>query len=190
MLEWLDGQLAEQMAKLKASDRALAEYREQHHAQSLDEKQNLLRPQFTKVTEDANRAAAQRYQKEVLYNRAKTMTAEAGAQDSSIAARNPTLAALNGDVAGLEEERVQLAQRHGAKHPTLQAMDAKIAETRQRRDAEYATTVESLKHDYDAAVREERAVAAQLGAVKSDVVSSEKKGVRYSVLEAEAKTTQ
>src|SRR5262245_50604641 len=190
MLEWLDGQLAEQMAKLKASDRALAEYREQHHAQSLDEKQNLLRPQFTKATEDANRAAAQRYQKEVLYNRARALTPEAAAQVASIAAQNPTLASLNGDLAGLEQQRVQLAQRYGAKHPTLQAMDGEIDEARKRRDAEYAKTLESLKHDYDAAVREERAVAAQLGAVKSDVVSSEKKGVRYSVLEAEAKTTQ
>jgi capsular exopolysaccharide synthesis family protein len=190
MVEWLDEQVADQLKKVTASERALAEYREKQHAPSLDEKQNLVSPRWNKLSDDAARATANRFEKESSYTRAKSTSPERAAELPSLVARNPALQSLNARLTDLELERSRLAERYGDKHPAIQTIAANILDARRQRDAEIAKALQSLKNDYEVAVREERAVTNSLGVAKSDLIDSGRKNVHYSVLESEAKTVQ
>jgi len=161
MVDWLDEQLADQLNKVRASERKLAEYRESQSAPTLDQQQNIVTPRLKKLGDDSIRAAAKRLEKEVLYKRVKAMPPDSAADVLPLVAHSASLKALNAELRGLEQERAQLAQRYGEKHPAIQAFDTRLAETRRRRDAEFHVVLQSLENDYKAAVLEERSVAVE-----------------------------
>jgi capsular exopolysaccharide synthesis family protein len=188
MVDWLDEQLADQLNKVRASERKLAEYRESQTAPTLDEHQDIVTPRLNKLSDDALRAAARRLEKESMYKRVKAMPPDSAADILPIVAHNESLKTLNAELRSLEQEHAQAAERYGDKHPAMQSIATRLTETRRRRDAELDIVLQSLENDYQTAVLEERSVNERLGAVKADIADAQKADVRYRVLEAEANT--
>jgi uncharacterized protein involved in exopolysaccharide biosynthesis len=66
MIEWLDKELVKQQQKVEDSERALADYREQKNAMSLDDKQNIVLVRLNKLNDDVMMARWRRGQKQAV----------------------------------------------------------------------------------------------------------------------------
>jgi len=68
-LEWLSQELARQKNLVESSERAMAQYREDQNALSLEDRQNIVIARLNQLNDAATRARANRAQKESLYRR-------------------------------------------------------------------------------------------------------------------------
>ena len=68
-LEWLAEELTRQKQTVEASERAMALYREQQNALSLEDRQNIVISRLNQLNDAATRARTVRAQKEALYRR-------------------------------------------------------------------------------------------------------------------------
>src|SRR5207244_13272722 len=67
-LQWLTEEVAKQQSVVQASERMLAEYRENQNAISLEDRQNIIVSRLNQVNDAASHARTNRIQKEALYN--------------------------------------------------------------------------------------------------------------------------
>jgi capsular exopolysaccharide synthesis family protein len=193
MLEWLDKELQNQQKKVEDSERALAEYRDKENAMSLDDKQNIVVSRLNALNDAVTRAKMLRVQKETAYSQIKPMLA-AGAVVSPdalpINVQNVQMQTAKGRLTELQQQKVQLSQKYGDKHPQILNINAQIADTQRQLDLETAKALNSVKNDYDSAVLEERTYAQNLEAAKADAQDLSKKSVGYNVMEREAKSNR
>src|SRR6185369_10481837 len=66
-LQWLTEEVAKQQNVVQASERMLAEYRENQNALSLEDRQNIIVSRLNSVNDAAARARTNRIQKEALF---------------------------------------------------------------------------------------------------------------------------
>src|SRR5206468_8479413 len=67
-LQWLTEEVGKQQNVVQASERMLAEYRENKNALSLEDRQNIIVSRLNQVNDASSRARTARIQKEALYN--------------------------------------------------------------------------------------------------------------------------
>src|SRR5918995_2241765 len=67
-LQFLSEEIKKQQAKVEASERAMAEYRETNNALSLEDRQNTVVANLTQVNDQYTRTRTERIQKEAMYN--------------------------------------------------------------------------------------------------------------------------
>jgi len=193
MLEWLGKELANQQAKVEASERALAEYRDKQNAMSLDDKQNIVVSRLNALNDAFTRAKMVRVQKETQYSLIKPLLAVGSgvAPDSlPITIQNTQIQTLKARLTDLQQQKVQLSQKYGDKHPSILNVNAQIADTQRQLDLETAKALQTVKNDYDSALLEERTYGQNLEAAKADAQDLSKKSVGYNVMEREAKSNR
>src|SRR5262249_20064221 len=71
--DWLSQRLAEQRKLVEASEGALQQYREEHDAVSLEERQNIVVQKLADLNAAVTRAKTERIQKEAAYNQVRTL---------------------------------------------------------------------------------------------------------------------
>jgi capsular exopolysaccharide synthesis family protein len=189
MLEWLQKELDKQLKKVQDSDQALATYREKQNAMSLDDKQNIVTQRLTAINDALIKARTEKIQKESLYNQLKALS---GASVEAVPAvvGSAQVQALKGKMSELVREKTRLEDRYGTKHPALQANAAQIQDTQRQIEMETAKAVQTIKNDYETAVLQERTLASNLEAAKSDAQDLSRKSVGYNVMEREARSNR
>jgi hypothetical protein len=70
-LEWLTRELVAQQTKVEESERAMAQYREDQQALSLEERQNIVVARLNQLNDAVTRVKTNRVQKEALYDQIK-----------------------------------------------------------------------------------------------------------------------
>ena len=186
-LQWLTQEVAKQQSVVQASERMLAEYRENQNALSLEDKQNLIVSRLNQVNDAASRARTSRIQKEALYN--QVMAAKDRESLSTIAA-NPFVQQLKAHIGELERDRVRLAERYGEKYPDLQRVNGQIADAERQLDEEIDKNVQAIKADYQAALDEEKQLGNDLEGQKVQATDLNRKSIDYSVLQREAESNR
>jgi capsular exopolysaccharide synthesis family protein len=190
-LDWLSDELGKQQEKVEASERALAEYREQQNALSLAERQNIVVSSLNQMNDAVTRAKANRMQKQTLYQQLKDVdVASAPADTFPAILQNPVIQEHKSQLAALERERAKLSERYGEKHPEIVRIGASIADVTARLRQETAKVIESIANDYRSARAEENMLAGSLEAQKQAAMDLDKKSVNYSVLEREAQSNR
>jgi capsular exopolysaccharide synthesis family protein len=189
MLEWLQKELDKQLKKVQDSDQALATYREKQNAMSLDDKQNIVSQRLRAINDALINARTEKIQKESLYNQLKALS---GASVEAVPAvvGSAQVQALKGKMSELVREKTRLEDRYGTKHPALQANAAQIQDTQRQIEMETAKAVQTIKNDYETAVLQERTLASNLEAAKSDAQDLSRKSVGYNVMEREARSNR
>ena len=187
-LEWLQAELAKQQRKVEESERALAEYREKQNAMSLDDKQNVVISRYNKLNDDLVRTRTERAQKQALYDQVSAVAGNSPAALMPVVAQNPQVLAATTRLADLERQRSALLEKYGEKHPQVVANQTAIDEARAQVTAEMGKAVQSIRHDFETAVLQERTMARALDAAKADVQDLGRKSVDYNVMEREAKS--
>ena len=195
MLDWLDKELANQQKKVEESERALAEYRDKQNALSLDDKQNIVLSRLNTLNDAVTKARMDRVQKETQYVLIKPLLRGGVAVPVSpdvlpIVVQTGQMQHLKTRLAELQQQKVQLSARYGEKHPAMINVNAQMADNQRQLDLETSKALWSIKNDYDTAVLNERTLAQNLEAAKSDAQDLSRKSVGYNVMEREAKSNR
>ncbi len=186
-LQWLTEEVAKQQNVVQASERMLAEYRENQNALSLEDRQNIIVSRLNQVNDAASRARTTRIQKEALYNQV------VGAKDReslTMIAANPFVQQLKTRIVELQRDKVRLEERYGDKHPDVQRVNGQIIDAQRQLDAEIDKSVAAIKSDYQAALDEEKQLAKDLEGQKGQATDLNRKSIDYSVLQREAESNR
>jgi len=189
-LQWLTAELVRQKAKVEASEQALASYREDQNAISLQDTQNIVVARLNQLNDVATRAKTNRVQKESLYNQVKSIEASASADAIPAILENQYIQTVKAQLADLERERTNLMERYGERHPEMVRINAAIRDASRQLALEIAKAVDAIRNDYQAALAEEVSLSASLEEQKGAAMTLGRKSVSYSVLEREAQSNR
>ena len=186
-LQWLTEEVAKQQNTVQASERMLAEYRENQNALSLEDRQNIIVSRLNQVNDAAARARTNRIQKQALYNQVSTAKDR---ESLSAIASNPFVQQLKTRIGELQRDKVRLEERYGDKHPDVQRVNGQIDDVQRQLDAEVEKSVAAIKADYQAAMEEEKQLAGDLEGQKAQATDLNRKSIDYSVLQREAESNR
>jgi capsular exopolysaccharide synthesis family protein len=189
-LEWLSQELARQKTIVEASERAMAEYREEQDALSLEDRQNIVIARLNQLNDAATRARTNRAQKESLFNRLKSLGPNATGDSIPEILQNQYIQSFKTQLAELERRKALLSERYGDKHPEMLTINASIQDATRQLNIEIARAIEAIRHDYDSALLEERTLANALEEQKSIATDLDRKSVAYTVLQRDAQSNR
>jgi succinoglycan biosynthesis transport protein ExoP len=185
--DFLDQQLAEQRKKLESSEQALQAYRERNDLVSLEERQNIVVQRLEDLNAAVTRANASRIQKEAAYNQVKVALENPMAVDSIPAIlSNAFVQQQKTEVAQLQRQRAQLSEKLGPNHPDMVKMGLAIQNAEARIQAEIAQIVQAMRSEYEAALAEEKTLAATLNLQKQEAQNLNRTSIQYSVLQRDS----
>ena len=186
-LQFLTQEVAKQEQLVQASQRMLAEYRENQNALSLEDRSNVVGARLTQVNDAVARARTSRIQREAIYN--QVVNANDPANVSAVAASG-FVQQLKARIVDLERDRVRLAERYLPQHPEMQKINLQLTDANRQLQAEVQKIIDGIKTDYQQAQEEERQLSADLENQKAQAADLSRKNVDYSLLEREAESAQ
>ena len=189
-ITWLDEELERQRDRVEASERAMATYREQQNALSLQDSQNIVVARLNSLNDAVTKARTTLAQKESLYEQVKDLPPGEAPDTIPAVQQNSSVQSLKSHVADLERERANLAERYGERHPEIIKINAGIRDARRQLDAEIAKALEAIRNDYQTALAEERSLERSLDDQKGAAMALSRKNVSYTVLEREAQSNR
>ncbi len=188
---WLGEQLALERKKLEDSEQALQRYREKGDAVALEDRQNIVVQRLTDLNAAYTKARTDRFEKEALYNQLKNLQNDRTALDTFPAIlSNSFIQQLKSQLADLQRQHAQMADRLGEKHPDMIKLNLAIQSTEAKLDGEIAKVVQSVHNEFLSAQAQERSLAEALSAQKSDALSLNRTGIEYGVLRREAESNK
>ena len=184
-LEWISRELVTQQQKVESSERAMAEYRENQNALSLEERENIVVARLNQLNDAVTKAKTNRVQKEALYDQVRNL-GELSPDTIPAILQNPYIQAIKTQLAQLSREKATLQERYGDKYPDVLKVNASLQDASQQLRTETAKAVDAIRNDYQSALAEERTLADALEEQKSAAMDLNRKSVNYTVLEREA----
>jgi succinoglycan biosynthesis transport protein ExoP len=188
--EWLTGEVAKQAELMRASDMKLAEYKETQDATSLDSNQNIIVANLTASNEAATKARLDRISKEGLWRQIESASASNDVESITSVLGNPQIQNLRAQINIYQQDAARLADRYGERHPDRVKAQTTLANAERQLQDEIRKAVQNAKNEFDAAVRQERELQAQLNDSKSRATALGRKGVDYAVLLREAESNR
>jgi capsular exopolysaccharide synthesis family protein len=189
-INWLDQELERQRSRVEASERAMATYREQQNAMSLQDSQNIVVARLKSLNDAVTKARTTLAQKESLYDQVKGLSPGEAADTIPAVQQNNFIQSLKSHLADLERERANLAERYGERHPELIKVNAGVRDSQRQLESEVAKALEAIRNDYQTALAEERSLERSLEDQKGVVMTLSRKNVSYTVLEREAQSNR
>jgi capsular exopolysaccharide synthesis family protein len=188
---WLKERLAELRQQVSTSEGALQQYRERQDAVSLEDRQNIVVQKFAQLNEAVTSARTEKVGRETLYVQLQALQASGAPLDTfPPILSNPFVQTLKADLAGLQRERAQMADRLGELHPDMIKVQTAITSAERRLNAEMAKVAEGIRNDFKTAEARERGLIAALNAQKGEVLELNQKGIGYGALQRDASSTQ
>ena len=189
-LAWLSDELTRQKKLVESSERAMAQYREDQDALSLEDRQNIVIARLNQLNEAATRARTNRAQKESLYRRLESLGPSTSPDAIPGILQNSYIQTMKSQVSELERRKALLSERYGDKHPEILTINATIDDANRQLRLEMAKAVDSIRHDYESAMLEERTLATALEEQKDIATDLDRKSVAYTVLQRDAESNR
>lgn len=190
-LVWLSDEVTKQEKKVTEAESAMAKYREQQNALSLEDRQNIVVSRLNTLNDTATHARTTRLQKEAAYNQVKSIDPKSdGADTFPVISANPAVIEAKTRLNDLMADKARLSQRYLPGHPDLIKVEGQIENARNALIAQRARVIESAKNEYEAAVIEERSYAGQLESQKGAAMDLDRKSGGYLVLQRQAETNR
>lgn len=188
---WLNDRLADLRHQVEASQRALQDYREEKDAVSLEDRQNIVIQELAQLNTSVTAVRTERVEKQALYDQLVRLQESGRPLDTfPPILSNNFIQGLKADLAALQRERLQQAERLGHLHPEMVRLDTAIASAEQRLEAEMAKIVEGIQNEFRSARAREQALVATLEDQKREVLELNQKSIGYSALQRDAASTQ
>ena len=188
-LEWLSHEVIDQQKKVEASERAMAQYREDQNALSLEERQNIVVARLNQLNDAVTRAKTNRVQKEALYQQLKTV-GDLSADTIPAILETSSVQATKTRLADLQSAKAVMLERYGEKHPDVLRVNAALQDASRQLRRDLANAIEAVRNDYRSLLAQERTLAAALEAQKGEAIDLNRKRVGYTVLEREAQSNR
>jgi capsular exopolysaccharide synthesis family protein len=185
--DFLSRQLAEQRKKLESSEQALQAYRERNDLVSLEERQNIVVQRLEDLNSAVTKSNANRIQKEAAYNQVKVALENPAAIDSiPTILSNAFVQQQKTELAQLQRQRAQLSEKLGPNHPDMVKIELAIQNAETRIQAEISQIVQAMRSEYEAALAEEKTLAAALNQQKQEAQNLNRTSIQYSVLQRDS----
>lgn len=190
--DWLSERLTEQRKALEASEAALQAYRERNGAVSVADSSasNIVVQRLTDLNSALTKAKTERINKEALYNQLRSAESNGTLDSFPAVLSNDYIQKLRSDLADLQRQQAQLAERYGERHAEMIKIRTAIEIADAKLKGELGKVVESVKNEYLSAVGEERSLQSALDSQKTEALSLNRKGIEYGVLQREAESNK
>lgn len=185
--DFLSERLAEQRKAVEASESAVQDFKERNGAVSIDDGNSSIAIQrLTDLNGALIKAKTERINKEALYNQLKSVQASGGLDTFPAVLSNEYIQGLKGNLAELQRQQAQLADRYGDKHSEMIKVRTAIQTAEAKLNGEIGKIVQSVNNEYRAALAQEQSLQGALNAQRNEALGQGKVGVAYSVLQREA----
>jgi capsular exopolysaccharide synthesis family protein len=185
--DWLGARLAEQRKLVDASEQALQQYREQHDAIPLDDRQDVVVQKLGDLNAAVTRAKTTRIEKEGLYRQLQAAEANPALLDTFPAIlTNSFIQQLKAELSDLQRQYTLLSEKLDYKHPDIIKLKASIQLSQTKLNAEISKVVQSVKNEYQGAVVQESSLTAALNQQKGEALAANRKGIEYGILARDA----
>jgi capsular exopolysaccharide synthesis family protein len=189
--DWLAARMKEQRDAVEKSEEALQRYREQTGAVALEDRQNIVIQRLTELNAAVTRARTDRIEKEAVYDQVRNLQADSAAIDTvPQILGNAFIQQQKAELANLQRQRAQMAEKLGAKHPDMVKLATAIETTQKRIEAEIQKVVLALRNDYEAALSNERALQAALNQQRQEAQELNRAAIQYGQLERDAEANR
>jgi capsular exopolysaccharide synthesis family protein len=189
--ESLNQRLAELRKDVSSSQGAIQRYREQKDAVSLGDQGNIVVQKLAQLNTAVTAARMERLERQTLYEQLKKIQQSGTPLDTfSPILSNGFVQGLKAELALLQRERAQLAERLGDAHPDMIKVNTSIAAAERRLSEEMAKIVEGVENDYRAAQTREKGITEALESQKQEVLELSQKSIGFNALQRDAASTQ
>lgn len=184
---WLTAQLEEQRKLVEDSEARLQQYKEQHNAGSVDDKQNIVVQKLNAINQQLVEARIDRMGKEANDKTLEDLRQRGQPLDSFPAVMaSPVVQKLKADLAQRESERARLSTQYGPAYPVMQNLSRQIDAARQDLASEIDKVVGSIHAEFVAAKQKEDGLQQSLDAQQRESLGLDRKMLDYAQLEREA----
>lgn len=186
---WLSERVVALRGQLETSERVLAEHRAKHNLVTA-QAGTLAEQQASEINTQLVAARAQTVEKRAQYEQAQR-TLEGGAGIESVAAvvNSPAIVGLRTQAAELGRQEADLLTRYGPEHPSVVKLRAERADIRRQISQEVARVVQTLKTDYDFALKKEQSLETSLREL-TGANSNDQAVIRLRELERDAQANR
>jgi capsular exopolysaccharide synthesis family protein len=188
--EWLAQQLAEQRTDVESAEARLQQYREQNDALSLEDHQNIVVQKLTDLNAAVTHAKTERLQKESMYRQLVDVQHDRAALDTFPAIlSNAYIQQQKAELATLQRQQVQLAEKYGDKHPAMIEVASSIQNAQLKLEGEIRKVVQAVKTEYQAAVAQEQSMTEALESQKTEALAMNRKAIDYGVIRRDVESS-
>ena len=189
--DWLADQLEGHRKQLQQSQETLQRYREQRPDASGGEGADLVLRRLESLNATLMTARTDRIQKETLYNQVQALQGDQNSLDSlQFVQSNTSLQAIKKELAQLQQQDLQLAQKLGERHPDRAKLRLAIQTTEARLKSEMEIAIERVRNDYTAAQEQEASLIRAVEGQKREATATTGKRAEYEDLARAASTDQ
>lgn len=183
--DWLGKQLQQMADKVQASQKKLFEFGQKHDFYALEDKDNVIIQKYIELSGLLTKAQSERMAKEALYRQIK----EKG-PDAPLVTNNPLIMNLRQELAAQTAKVSGLARTLLPGHPEMQTERASLSELRGRLKGEVRRLQNTVKADYEAAVKAEKLLTEALRDQKKKLTTLQHNLVDFQILKRDAQTSE
>lgn len=189
--DWLGERLGEQRKQVEQAEVALQRYREQNDAIAMEDTQNIVVQKLSDLNAAVTRAKTERIQKESMYQQLQASQANPAMLDTFPAIlTNSFIQQQKSELAALQQQQGQLAEKLGDKHPDLIKIKSAIQLAQLKLNGEIAKVVQSVRSEYQAALAQENSLMSALNQQKGEALSMNRKAIDYGVLDRDVQSNK
>lgn len=189
--DWLSARLAESRKQVEAAEYALQRYRERNDAISLEDGDNIVVQRLTDMSVALTRAKTERIEKEAVYQQYAALQNNPAALDALPAIlNNAYLQQQKLELANLQRQEAQFAQKLGDRHPDMERIRSTIKSAQTKLQAEVAKVMQSIRSDFISSLAQERSLAEALEGQRREALAMNQKAIEFGVLRREAESAR
>jgi polysaccharide biosynthesis transport protein len=190
-LQWMSKKAEEEKEKLEKSERTLQQYMKGQNFVAIEDKVAVVPQKLSEINSQLIKAEARRKEAESLYNKVRNVSSSPGEGESVTAvASDPTVLSLRQQILKAEQHSMELSQKYGAKHPTMQRATEDIKVLRAKREQEIKRVVQTIKNEYEIARSTEASLRGLLSATNTEALNVNDKLIEYKVLNRDVETNR
>ncbi|XOF32893.1 MAG: GumC family protein [Candidatus Electrothrix sp. YB6] len=184
--QFLEKQIQAAQIKLEQSEKELNNFSRQAGLVSLDPKLNLIMRQLEELNDALAKARAERISKESLYQEAISKDN----QNLPQILQDDLIKQLKGEYSLLTAEYQDLSTTFKPAYPKMRQLQAKINDIKQRIREEKQFIVESIKNDYEAALKKQEYLEVKAEEQKQRAIELNDRATQYKILLRETETNK
>jgi succinoglycan biosynthesis transport protein ExoP len=183
---FLAKQIEAAQIKLEKSEMQLQAFAKQIGIVSLDPKQNLIMRQLEELNDALAKARANRIATEARYQ--QVLSGDSGNLFRMV--ENDLIQDLKSQHSALQAEYEQLATTFKPAYPEMVQLKARMEEVDERITAEKEAIIDSIRDDYETALKTENYLAEKAEEQKQRAMELEEKATQYKIYEREVATNK
>ncbi len=185
--------LREELTKAKTradeSEREFTQYKEQNNIVSLNEKQNLVLEELSKLNEAAATARTERLRKEARYSQLKALSPERLIHEEEVV-NNDQIRSLKTEEFNALQSIKDLSKTYGEKHPRMISAKEKLKNLQEAIGMQILKIVEEAENSCEKAKTQEEHLVQAVERKKQEVLEFNRRVNRYESLLREVETNK